>query len=58
MFNYQLTPTTHTDTALNCDVTCDEQHLGQMYIFPTDDPNLKALGIEKEWFLACESGIL
>lgn len=56
MSNYQLTPITNTETALNCDVTCDEQYLGRLYVFPTNDPELRALGIEKEWFLAHELG--
>lgn len=56
MSNYQLTPITNTETALNCDVTCDEQYLGRLYVFPTNDPALSALGIEKEWFLAHEPG--
>lgn len=54
MSNYQLTPITNTETVLNYDVTCDEQYLGRLYVFPTNDPALSALGIEKEWFLAHE----
>jgi hypothetical protein len=53
---YQLTLIANTETALNCDVTCDEQYLGRLYVFPTTDSALHALGIEKEWFLAHESG--
>jgi hypothetical protein len=56
MSNYQLTPICNTETALNCDVTCDERYLGRLYVFPTTDPALHVLGIEKEWFLAHESG--
>ena len=56
MSNYQLTPITNTETVLNCDVTCDKQYLGQLYVFPTNDPALNDLGIEKEWFLAHELG--
>lgn len=56
MSNYQLTPITNTEAALNCDVTCDEQYLGRLYVFPTNDPALNDLGIEKEWFLTHESG--
>ncbi len=56
MSNYQLTPITNTETVFNCDVTCDKQYLGQLYVFPTNDPALNDLGIEKEWFLTHESG--
>ena len=56
MSNYQLTPITNTETVLNCDVICDEQYLGRLYVFPTNDPALNTLGIEKEWFLSHEPG--
>jgi len=47
-----------TDIAFNCNVkiNSEDQYLGRLYIFAAEEPTLLKLGIEKEWFLAHESG--
>ncbi len=56
--SYEFHALYSTDTAFNCDVkkSGDEEYMGRLYVFPTEDPALLKLGIEKEWFLAHESG--
>ncbi len=56
--SYEFHTLYSTDTAFNCDVkkSGDEGYMGRLYVFPTEDPALLKLGIEKEWFLAHESG--
>lgn len=56
--SYQFKSLYSTDSALNYDVTTsdDNQYMGRLYILTAEDPVLQNLGIEKEWFLAHESG--
>ncbi len=56
--SYEFHTLYSTDTAFNCDVkkSGDEGYMGRLYVFTTEDPALLKLGIEKEWFLAHESG--
>ena len=56
--SYQFKSLYSTDSALNYDVTTsdDNQYMGRLYILTAENPVLQNLGIEKEWFLAHESG--
>ncbi len=56
--SYQFKFLYSTDSALNYDVTTseDNQYMGRLYILTAENPVLQNLGIEKEWFLAHESG--
>lgn len=56
--SYQFKSLYSTDSALNYDVTTsdDNQYMGRLYILTAEDSMLQNLGIEKEWFLAHESG--
>ena len=56
--SYQFKSLYSTDSALNYDVTTsdDNQYMGRLYILTAENPVLHNLGIEKEWFLAHESG--
>ncbi|GJD19878.1 hypothetical protein RIVM261_048340 [Rivularia sp. IAM M-261] len=56
--SYQFKSLYSTDSALSYDVTTsnDSQYMGRLYILAAEDPMLQNLGIEKEWFLAHESG--
>lgn len=53
---YQLSLICDTDVALNCDVAQNKQYLGRLYVFPTTNSDLIAMGVEKEWFLAHAEG--
>jgi hypothetical protein len=56
--SYQFKSLYSTDSALNYDVTTsdDNRYMGRLYILTAENPVLQNLGIEKEWFLAHESG--
>ncbi len=56
--SYQFKSLYSTDSALSYDVTTsnDSQYMGRLYILTAENPVLQNLGIEKEWFLAHESG--
>lgn len=56
--SYEFHTLYSTDTAFNCDITKsdEDKYMGRLYILATEDPELLKLGIEKEWFLAHESG--
>jgi hypothetical protein len=56
--SYKFQTLYSTDDAINCDISKinENECIGRLYILKTEEPTLLKLGIEKEWFLAHESG--
>ncbi|XWK91738.1 MAG: hypothetical protein U7127_30975 (plasmid) [Phormidium sp.] len=49
-------PITDSVSVKNSDVFIKDAYLGRLWVFPTQDPNLNAMGINSEWFLVSSTG--
>ncbi len=54
--SYEFVTLYSQDIFFNCDVrkSCDGRYMGSLYILNAEEIRLLDLGIQKEWFLACE----
>lgn len=56
MSGYKIMPITDSSSVKNSDVFIRDAYLGRLWVFPTQDPSLNAMGISSEWFLVCSTG--
>lgn len=56
MSAYKIMPITDSVSVKNSDVFIRDSYLGRLWVFPTQDPSLNAMGISSEWFLVSSTG--
>jgi hypothetical protein len=56
MSGYKIMPITDSVFVKNSDVFIRDAYLGRLWVFPTQDPSLNAMGINSEWFLVSSTG--